>query len=918
MMTSKWISNNGYFHLLVDKIENQKGFKLCYEAILIIVKKCNDHNLFRRIYDRHSGLFKQTERHYRYQTPPQVLLDNACLGNGNYSIVEFLYSQKFHFTNESLINSATVGDLKKFCLFLPVFNLNTPILQEKIFNEILRNGHFDILRYLMEKHHVLPRNFTGASQFPDIMWYLVNSGHFDCDSSQFKESLSECVSKNPSVFKTWVQECSEEFQIDLSLEIAISNENIEILDYFYKKQPSLFREDSLIFGIFKSIYHYKLKSFQFLMEKLILLYNDIDSVPVIEMRTAHFKSLCMNGSNEMLQCVMGYKMFNFNILEVEENFYFNLVSCFKCKNLENFQYLCKRFYDFIQKESVSNLFCFSKQSLGTIDSLDYLLVLEQYEIPINYHSLLHYCITVGSLQLPVLKHLLKTNTKLFDIITFGQLRIVMKLADHTITELILENVEMIDSQYSSNVNFCGSIEVLEYLLEKQLTPDNPNINYQSDTSTLILKCNKGGELKVKLLLPPLTCNRDPKHAIDIVLKSGLNPDICLDIPYLLHFVKTKQWDVIKQISDQFSTLPRTLKPITEFILQQVRPDKLYHCIDLYNISNNQLEILENSGILDGIEYLNVGVEKLYNIKSLKYFYYNHPNLFNKCIANDILLNPKLKLDNEECIQFLIHKGIKIGLNQMKQIVVRAIQLNNIHRADKWSFIKDPYYKELLELAYREIYNLKQFSFYGIENKLVRTFPVLWKLIRPPKDELLPTHAFITIEDNLIPFLTNNIPKQPDNPLLALKMSELVDRPLLDREILFIFLKQLLNTLLGRTDIMSKGYTFTDDKWLNFDEIPQMKVNVNLKLRIFDVTDYRNQKHYIQQLGYAFISDIEKAALNFKPEVTTTQIKIYFSEVDLKIISNKNTELYFRNYNFCKSVWSSIFFNAFNNLKSKLN
>ncbi|KYQ89263.1 hypothetical protein DLAC_09922 [Tieghemostelium lacteum] len=185
------VVDNGWWHLLVDRLELDPLFSVSYENIWQFMISNSDYRLFRRLYDRIPQFIKQIQRYFihaqirtksRYSNLIKVnhtlprfknyLVDKCCDLKDNFEIIEFLISKGYLYSVKALENSLKSGNIRAVRFFYPIyqraFKMN---LCSSTIKVIVMNGHLDILQYLNEEMHAIPTRI----QTPLIYHAILNN-----------------------------------------------------------------------------------------------------------------------------------------------------------------------------------------------------------------------------------------------------------------------------------------------------------------------------------------------------------------------------------------------------------------------------------------------------------------------------------------------------------------------------------------------------------------------------------------------------------------------------------------------------------------------------------------------------------------------------------------------------------------------
>ncbi|KYR02185.1 hypothetical protein DLAC_01000 [Tieghemostelium lacteum] len=176
------------FHLMVDKFESDRFFQLSYSDLCQFMKKNNDYQLYRRLYDKIPMFFKSCELEYKPLVheklvngkpetinPNTYLIDHSCLAGDSSKIIEFLIGNGYKYTVNSLRNSLKSGNIDLIKLFYPKFKqaFKRNILLDCL-PIIITKGHLNVLKYLNEQLKVIPSLIDQP-----LLYLAVKQNHFE-------------------------------------------------------------------------------------------------------------------------------------------------------------------------------------------------------------------------------------------------------------------------------------------------------------------------------------------------------------------------------------------------------------------------------------------------------------------------------------------------------------------------------------------------------------------------------------------------------------------------------------------------------------------------------------------------------------------------------------------------------------------
>ncbi|KYQ92153.1 hypothetical protein DLAC_06994 [Tieghemostelium lacteum] len=189
-LRARTIVDNGWWHLLVDRLELDPLFSVSYENIWQFMVSNSDYRLFRRLYDRIPQFIKLVQRYFihdrirtrcRYNNLIKVhhtlpsknyLVDKCCNLKDNFEIIEFLISKGYLYSVKALENSLKSGNIKAVRFFYPIYQR---VFKMKLFSltiiDIVMKGYLDILQYLNEEMHAIPTTI----QTPLIYHAIINN-----------------------------------------------------------------------------------------------------------------------------------------------------------------------------------------------------------------------------------------------------------------------------------------------------------------------------------------------------------------------------------------------------------------------------------------------------------------------------------------------------------------------------------------------------------------------------------------------------------------------------------------------------------------------------------------------------------------------------------------------------------------------
>ncbi|KYQ88305.1 hypothetical protein DLAC_11000 [Tieghemostelium lacteum] len=232
-MTSDWISSNGYFYLLADKLKNDKRFSITFKDVYRLLKHNSDYNLFLRIYESKPKLF-EIANFLLLKRKCRTILDQACFA-GNIEILEFIYSKslsKCYFTNHAIDMAAKNGKMNVIRFLVEQF-IGMKCIYALVY--ACKGGYYDIVVYLCEnfpkiKHHAKAMDLAAQGGHLEILKYLYNKWGANFTSRAINKATEnghlETLKYLYSIRPNTNIKCSSK-----SMDVASNNGHLELIKY---------------------------------------------------------------------------------------------------------------------------------------------------------------------------------------------------------------------------------------------------------------------------------------------------------------------------------------------------------------------------------------------------------------------------------------------------------------------------------------------------------------------------------------------------------------------------------------------------------------------------------------------------------------------------------------------------------------
>ncbi|EFA75644.1 hypothetical protein PPL_10905 [Heterostelium album PN500] len=169
--------------------------------------------------------------------------------------IRYLYHLGYRFTKESMILASEHYGSLEIVQFL-FYNCIDCQLDNRVIENLAESGHLEVIRFLMDTIHPKTQTIL-VSDSPTAMCNAVKNGHlnvleFFISKSSLSSNYKFEIDKpaNLEVLKYLYEKQPERVKISINtIQYAASRNDIELLDYLYELEPSLFSKEILYYDL---------------------------------------------------------------------------------------------------------------------------------------------------------------------------------------------------------------------------------------------------------------------------------------------------------------------------------------------------------------------------------------------------------------------------------------------------------------------------------------------------------------------------------------------------------------------------------------------------------------------------------------------------------------------------------------------